>query len=169
VRFFDFFWRRTGKTLQQQGAYVGVPYAVNDRFMRKDGVGCELAWPAQRKDQRDDDEGSHRKTPFGAFLSALSYLTMILARFLPSSEFVWAVANTKLILKITVKSFIMKTLYEKWPTMPSAGCAKSQQNAATDVTPQPADPYFSPLSRSNSSNLRSILLVNAGLFSFATH
>ena len=24
-----------------------------------------------------------------------SYLTMILARFLPSSEFVWAVANTK--------------------------------------------------------------------------
>lgn len=36
-----------------------------------------------------------RFSPFGAFRSALSYLTMILARFLRSSEFVWAVANTE--------------------------------------------------------------------------
>ena len=64
--------------------------------MRKDGVGCELAWPAQTQDQRHDDEGSHRKIPFGVrSVLPFSYLTMILARFLPSSEFVWAVANTK--------------------------------------------------------------------------
>jgi hypothetical protein len=62
VRFFDFFWRRTGKTLQQQGAYVGVPYAVYDRFMRKDRVARYVAWPAQRQDQRyDDTEDSQRK------------------------------------------------------------------------------------------------------------
>jgi hypothetical protein len=35
------------------------------------------------------------ETPFGAFRSALSYLTMILVRFLRSSEFVWALANTE--------------------------------------------------------------------------
>src|ERR1700682_272338 len=88
VRFFDFSSRRTGKTLQQQGAYVGVPYAVNDRFMRKDGVGRGLTWPAQREDQRHNDgEGSHRKS-LAAPHSAHSNLAVILARFLSSSEFV---------------------------------------------------------------------------------
>ena len=46
-------------------------------------------------------------------------LAVILARFLSSSEFVWAVANTKVILKITVKSLIINISYEKWPKMPS--------------------------------------------------
>lgn len=69
VCFFDFRCCRTGKTLQEQGAYVGAPYAVHDRFVRKNGIGLSVAWIAQSKDKRhNNDEGSHRKKFLGASL-----------------------------------------------------------------------------------------------------
>src|ERR1700730_15224949 len=42
VGLFEFFTSGLGETLQKYRAYVGVPHAVNDGFMRKDGVGFGL-------------------------------------------------------------------------------------------------------------------------------
>ena len=68
VRFFDFVRGRAGKTLQQERANIGVPDAINDRFMGQDGVGASLAGIAQGQGQdqeQDQDRGrdSYRKEP----------------------------------------------------------------------------------------------------------